>query len=243
MAREGVAPFFYVSAASGVGGGLGAPVGERICCECHPGGMIVSGDDRGERRRGSAVAPRVTLGQDAFERADVAHGPGQRRAGFWGIPSGPEHCPQFTPPFHEFGVAQKTGCRRGHTCGSLPRLLAGLASTAAWQSRSAWSGLDAYSVFQGSGFCAALRPPVSFHRWGANVRFDFWRWQWFGSSAQPEPPAGGRRHPLWFERERGEGGERLRRPAGSGSLTSRRAICRDTRLGSTMGPTRFARFW
>ena len=187
MAREGVAPFSYVSATSGVGGGLGDPVGERICCEGYPGGMIVSADDRGERRRGSAVAPRVTFRQVAFERADVAHGPGKRRAGFGGVPSGPEHCPQFTPPFHEFSVIQNRLPQRSHLrkpsstsrwlgiCGSLA-VPVRLERT---RRLSAPMRLcNAYSVFRVSDICAVLRPALSFHKCTGNVRFDLGRWQW-----------------------------------------------------------------
>jgi hypothetical protein len=64
-------------------------------------------DDRGERRRGNAVSPRVTLRQDVFEQADVTHGPGKRRARSRGVPSGPMQCPQFSPPFYDFERQKK----------------------------------------------------------------------------------------------------------------------------------------
>jgi len=200
MAREGVAPFSYVSATSGVGGGLGDPVGERICCEGHLGDMIVSVDDRGERRRGSAVAPRVTLRQDAFERADVAHGPGKRRAGFGGVPFGPERCPQFTPPFHEFSVTQNRLPQRSHLrkpsstsrwlgiCGSLA-VPVRLERTRRLSAPMLLSNV--YLVFQESGFCAALRPAFSFHKCTGNVRFDLGHWQWSVFTARLERSANG----------------------------------------------------
>jgi hypothetical protein len=169
MAREGIAPFAYVSAASGVGGGLGDPFGLRICCGGRLGGTIVAFDDRGERRRGHAVLPRATVKQEACVGADVAHGPNVRRAGFGGARFGPVQCPHFSPPFH---TPRKKGCRRRHACGSLPRLHAGLASAAAF-GRPARSlrALDSYAVrrlalsslLTAAGALLAPQPSSSFH--------------------------------------------------------------------------------
>jgi len=93
MAREGVAPFAYLSASAGVGGGLGGPLCQRILRGGHRGSLIVGLDDRGERRRGSAAAPRMTVRQIVCHEVDVTHGPGSGCAGLGGAPFGPAHSP------------------------------------------------------------------------------------------------------------------------------------------------------
>jgi hypothetical protein len=151
----------------------GDPVGRRIC-QGRPGDVVAS-DDSGERRRGDAAAPRVTVRHDGYQRADVSHRASIGRAGLGRVPLGPVQCPQVPVLLSLRRLAKRKGCRGRHASGSHSRHPTGLASTAAFAlSRTPWAASGAVQFKP----CVRIK---SFHRGGRAVRCDF------GGTSPPIP--------------------------------------------------------